>query len=347
MAPKRQSEAVKLQEGFTPERFDNEFENELKSLAVKAKEQTWSKHAKEQASVYVKSLVLLALIAIYSNLSQLALSPVYGSIPASIWHSKLVMVACFVGWSGNLTLGRQLPVKPYLLLPVIALYIPYVQFYLFKFSGMFTAEWGPLITETLTLFPLMVLSVSCVATYLDDAELPGLPKWIGDALPGLGSWGLFKMIEGVIGNHMQSFAGRSFVQTRLGLEILLGTAYSIVFPSKLLLFAIPAILHTSIFNTHVPTSIALRSLQNSLNSNGWLLIDRKESLTGYISVLESLKDGFRVMRCDHSLLGGEWVKFPGSRVAEPIYGVFAMLEAVRLVEVLNPVPDSKAKALVM
>ncbi len=79
-------------------------------------------------------------------------------------------------------------------------------------------------------------------------------------------------------------------------------------------------------------------------------MDRQESLTGYISVVESVDQGFRVMRCDHSLLGGEWVKFigtgqfKGNQVAEPIYGVFAMLEAVRLVEVPKPVPDNKADA---
>jgi hypothetical protein len=55
------------------------------------------------------------------------------------------------------------------------------------------------------------------------------------------------------------------------------------------------------------------------------------------------------MRCDHSLLGGEWLSRSdrNSILAEPIYGVFVMLEAVRLVEVKKSVPDSEAKALVM
>lgn len=50
------------------------------------------------------------------------------------------------------------------------------------------------------------------------------------------------------------------------------------------------------------------------------------------------------MRCDHSLLGGEWTKTPANynpRLRDPIYAVFAMLEAVRLVE---PDDGSRARA---
>jgi hypothetical protein len=66
-----------------------------------------------------------------------------------------------------------------------------------------------------------------------------------------------------------------------------------------------------------------------------------------VSVVVSVERGFRVMRCDHSLLGGEWVVIQGKKAAEPIYGVFVMLEAVRLVENMVPVADADAKALVM
>jgi hypothetical protein len=332
---------------FTPENF----EKELKNLAAKAKDETWGKFAKEQASAYLKSVVVLTLIAIYSNVSELALSPVYGSIPSSIWHAKLVMAACFVGWSANLYLGRALPFKPYLLLPVIAIYIPAVQFYLFKLSGVFTAHWGPLITEALTLFPLTVLSVACTATFLEAAELDALPSWIRDAAPGLGSFAFFKAMESISGRLIQAYLGKALLFTRFGLEAVLGVSYILFAPSKLLRYAVPALLHISFINTHLPTPWATSSLNSTLQANGWMLLERKESLTGYISVLESLNDGFRVLRCDHSLLGGEWVKFKdqfaGNQVAEPIYGVFAMLEAVRLVEVPKPVPDNKAKALVM
>ncbi len=55
------------------------------------------------------------------------------------------------------------------------------------------------------------------------------------------------------------------------------------------------------------------------------------------------------MRCDHSLLGGEYTdeSVPGRIVAEPIYGVLAMQEAVRLIQTGEAVPGDKANALVM
>ncbi|KAK2049213.1 spermine/spermidine synthase [Colletotrichum somersetense] len=341
MPPKPTFKVEAASEGFTPERF----EKELKSLAAKAKGETRGRFLQQQASAYLKSAVLLALAAVYSNVSQLALSPVYGSIPASIYHAKLVMIACFFGWAGNMFLNRTLPFNPAKLLPVVAFWVPTVQFYLYMVSGVLTAYWGPLLTETVTLFPLIVVSVSCVATELEKADLSKLPKFIADAGPGLGSWGLFKFIEKLSGSYLQTYVGSSFFQTRVGLEALLAAAYSIYAPSKLLLLVIPAALHTAVLNTHALTPMASASLNSTLQTHNWTLLDRKESLTGYVSVLESKEHGYRVMRCDHSLLGGEWVIHKGPRVAEPIYGVFVMLEAVRLVKTANAVPDNEAKAL--
>jgi hypothetical protein len=334
---------------FTPENF----ERELKALAAKAKTETWGKWAKEQSSIYVKAFVLLSLIAAYSTVSQLALSPVYGSIPAARWHDKLLMAACFTGWSANLFLERALPFKPALLLPVIAIYIPAVQFFLGKASGVLTASWGPLVTEAVTLFPLVGLSAACVATYLDAADLSKLPGWLADAAPGLGSYGFFKAAEKVLRGVIEAYVGRTLFSTRMGMELLLAASYTLVAPSKLLVWTVPALVHTALFNTHVPTPMALSALNRGLEPVGHVVLDRQESITGYVSVIDSLKDGYRVMRCDHSLLGGEWVKFlgqgqfKGNQVAEPIYGVFAMLEAVRLVKTAKPIRDDKAKALVM
>lgn len=343
MPPKSKAKVAAAPEGFTPERF----EKELKSLAAKAKGETKGRFFQKQASAYLKSATLLTLAAVYSNVSQLALSPVYGSIPSSIYHAKLVMVACFFGWAGNMFLNRSLRFHPAKLLPVLALWVPAIQFYLYQTSGALTAYWGPLVMEAATLLPLIVISVSCVATELEKADLSKLPKFIADAGPGLGSWGLFKFVEKWSGEYLQTYIGRSFFQTRIGLEALLAAAYSVYAPSKLLLLAVPAVLHTAVLNTHVLTPMASASLNSTLQASNWTLLDRKESLTGYVSVLESEEHGYRVMRCDHSLLGGEWVKHKGPRVAEPIYGVFVMLEAVRLVKTAEAVPDSEAKALNM
>ena len=75
-------------------------------------------------------------------------------------------------------------------------------------------------------------------------------------------------------------------------------------------------------------------------------------MTGYISVVENLKEGFRALRCDHSVLGGEWLineqrGKEGQIVPETIYSVFTMLEAVRMIKTDVFVPDEERDALFM
>ncbi|KAH6647478.1 spermine/spermidine synthase [Truncatella angustata] len=338
---KREVPAIDPKSSFTPENFGAE----LKNLADQAKNETWGKWAVQEAVIWAKAAALLAVVAVYANVSELALSPVYGGIPSSIYHSKVVIGGAFVGWAGNLLLRRNLPMKTQYFLPLIAAYIPMIQFYLFKVSGTLAATHGPLVTELLTIFPLLVFSVACVADILERADLDGLPKWAADAAPGFLSYGIYKFFEMFAADNLPSGIGQSFLQTRMGWELVLASTYTIMAPSKLLLYSIPAFLHAAFLNTHVMTPIATKSLNSTLNADGWTLLDRWESITGYVSVLESDRDGYRVMRCDHSLLGGEWHKLPKPIVSEPVYAVFTMLEAVRLVEVPEKVPDSQAKAL--
>lgn len=260
------------------------------------------------------------------------------------------MSACFLGWSSNLFIRRNLPIKkPQQLLPVIAAWIPMMQFFSFKASGSLGAVYGPIITESVTFLPLLLLSVSCTATVLDGLEMnPGRLQWLSDAMPGISSVAFFKAVEYFSGNFIQRTIGASLLQTRLGLQIFLTALYTLFAPSKLLLYALPAVLHTALFNTHVPLPYTTDLLNTNMAKTGWNMLERHESLTGYISIIESKEQGFRVMRCDHSILGGIWTASQMSNgLYEPIYGVFAMLEAVRLVEVEKPIADKKAKALVV
>ena len=345
MAPKKASKqgSAPPAEGLDRKRF----ERELRNLTAKAKMDSESRKPAEQAKVIAKAALLLALTGTYAVMSQKAMSPVYGDIPSAVMHTKLLMANCFIGWAGNLFLRNTLSVNSAQLLPLLAAYIPVVQFYLYSFSGTLGAQWGPAITESLTLGPLCVLTASAVADCLEDADLSFLPQSVADAAPGLGSWAFFKLMRHAAGHYFQKHAGRSILFTRVGLETLLGGLYAVAAPSKFLWLAAPALLHTAFFNTHAMTPMATTSLNNTMAADGWLLLDRRESVTGYISVLESVENGFRVLRCDHSLLGGEWVSFQGQQVQEPIYGVFVMLEAVRLVKRDTRIPDRKANALVV
>ncbi|CAK7209922.1 hypothetical protein SCUCBS95973_000609 [Sporothrix curviconia] len=336
---------------FTPESF----ERELKSLAAKAKDETWGRAARREATAYGRVLLLLTLAAASANASVAALSPAYGAIPAGLWHSVLVASALFTGWSSNLHLRRLLPPSRPLasFLPLLAAYVPAVQFFLsngaFSVSTWVGPRWGPVVVEALTLFPLLAATTACVATELESAtgidEVVRLPRWIGDALPGIGSWTVFRLAE-----SMTAVAGTAssstpavllWLSTRVASQLAIAAAYCTVAPpSRLWLYAVPALLHALALNSHLAGSPwALATTNRGLRDDGWVVLDRRESITGYVSVVENLSQGFRVLRCDHSLLGGEWTRYPANPVAEPIYGVFVMLEAVRLIDVPGKVAD--------
>lgn len=260
------------------------------------------------------------------------------------------MAACFIGWSSNIFIASNLPHKTVLYLPVVAAYIPFFQFILFQYSGFFGALYGPPIIESITFFLLLILTVSSTATILDDLEMStGRYPWISDALPGMISFAFYKAVEEYSRTRILEMIGASFLRTRLGLQLCLTALYSAIAPSKLLLFTIPPLIHIlSGLNVHVPAPWNTDRLNSTMNKNGWALIDRQESVTGYLSVIENMRGGYRVMRCDHSLLGGEWLySTTKTNTKEPIYSIFVMLEGVRLVEVPISVPDEKASALVV
>jgi hypothetical protein len=348
MASKKQVSKKKgVQADQKPPESREDFESELKLLAGQAKNDTWSRWATQQVTVYGKAAALIALTAIYANVSVLTLSPVYGQIAANRLHRYVVWTGLFVGWAGNLALSRALPVKTIAILPLIALQIPMFQFYLFALSSLLGVEYGPIITEALTLLPLVVVSTSCIADVLEEADLSGLPSSIANSAPGLVSFTLYRYSETVFFQQLVEQMGSSLMQTRMALEFVLAATYSIMGRSQLLRYAVPSILHAVFYNTHLMTESATASLNSTLNADGWSLVDRWESNTGYISVLDSHIDGYRVMRCDHSLLGGEWTKLGRNIVAEPVYSVFTQLEAIRLVQVPGKVPDNEAHALNM
>ncbi|OTB13249.1 hypothetical protein K445DRAFT_320109 [Daldinia sp. EC12] len=328
-----------------PAETKEEFEQELKLLAGQAKDESWLKWAIGQGIVYVKAAALIILMAVYANVSLLTLSPVYGQIAATRLHERVVWAGLFVGWGANVVLRRVLPVRTITLLPLVAAYIPMQQFFLFQASETFGANFGPAITEALTLLPLVVLSTACIADVFENADLSKLPKSVAGSVPGLTSYAFFKFVEKETLHQLFTQIGQSLPQTRVGLELVLAATYSIMARSKHLVWAIPAILHAGFYNTHLMTPMATNSLNATLQASGWSLVDRWESNTGYISVLNNHNDGYRTMRCDHSLLGGEWTKFGRKIVAEPIYSVFTQLEAVRLIQNPKKVPDNEAKAL--
>lgn len=296
---------------------------------------------------------VLFLAAVYSPISQLSLSPVYGSVPAGAFHGRGMTLAILTGWFGKDRLKGLLSARAINLLPLLAFSIPTIQHFLFMQSTRLGALLGPLVTELFTFYPLVVLSVFAVAVLLEDADLRQHGKMIADYGPFLGSCILFMLVQKAATSAIPKFIGSSIVLTRAGLQFATASLYAMLLPSKWLLLTIPSLLFSARFNVHVPLGYNTALLNSTLQTRDYVLIDRQESLTGYMSVLENTKEGFRVLRCDHSLLGGEWTRLPATykpQVQDPVYSVFAMLEAVRLIKSDDGGSrraDSDSNALVM
>lgn len=83
------------------------------------------------------------------------------------------------------------------------------------------------------------------------------------------------------------------------------------------------------------------------------VIASTSSVTGRIVVAENLEMGFRFLRADHSLLGGQWIDVPQKRgqVDDSIYTAFMLQEGARLVKRASTSSDfddeKQDKALIM
>jgi spermidine synthase len=285
----------------------------------------------------LKAVELVVLTGLYSTVSQLTLSPVYGSVPAGLYHQRATMAVFLLAWLARGIFLKYLPRTILIWLPVIAFWMPRYQFILFKQSEQLGAFWGPIITEAGTFYPLAMISMYAASEILSKLDLSHYGERVAEAGPAFGSYIVFRAAEKFSSYLLPKLMGGSIIMTRVGLQFVLATFYALLYPSRLLIVAIPPIIFSATQNIHAPLAQTTELLNKTLQHDGYMLLDRNESLTGYISVLENYKDGFRVMRCDHSLLGGEWTHTvhtpdPAAKVAEPIYAVFAMLEAVRLVE---------------
>ena len=276
--------------------------------------------------------VLISLAAAGSPVSLFSLSPVYGGIPSSLFHRHGMVASAVLGFAVRLKFRDRLSNNVSRFLPAFAFWIPTIQYLLFKQSSLFSNPYGPLITEALTYLPLVGLTVYSAAAFLETVDLSGFGNLVEEHGPVVASYALFMSFESLSKRFIAAKIGTNFLLSRLGMQLTLATIYGLVIPSAVLWPAIPSLVFTFGFNPHVPLSQTTNVLNNTLSTYNYTLLERKESFTGYISVLENTDQHFRIMRCDHCLLGGEWTQFERKTVAEPIYAVFTMLEAVRLVE---------------
>jgi hypothetical protein len=286
--------------------------------------------------------LFLIAAAAASYVSQLSLSPVYGEIPSALYHDRIVTGIFFSVWILK-GLVKKLPWRLSAFIPVLVLHTPGLLGYIFRYSTEWGPIKGPIITEGFTYYPVLFLSVYAAATLTEFNHV------LFDAVPAGISYAVFSIARSTIPNFLQNHIGSSWALTRCGLHHILGGVYAVLSPSLLLATTIAAIFHSANDNL---MCVWTPALNETLSANNHTIIARHESNTGYISVLENFNSGYRVLRCDHSLLGGEWQHPPAgfehmnyAGFKEPIYAIFVIMEAVRLVD---PAPKNpKPRALAM
>ena len=239
------------------------------------------------------------------------------------------------------SLSKCLPASTSEYIAVIAYWTPVIHFFLFQHSDRLGIEYGPFIIETATYFPLLFLSIYAAFDLLQSIDITrfNLPNSLNQILLPMLSYTVVSTTSKIAGSVLPSLVGNHVCFTRIGFQMLLASISAFLTPSRIILFAFPAILHTLWANPHHPSDHAFFKANATLfAAQNFTLLARQESNTGYVSVLESQADiAFRILRCDHSLLGGEWLVTPeayakGQRQRETIFSVFVLLEAVRLVE---------------
>ncbi|KAL8897051.1 MAG: hypothetical protein Q9207_007410 [Kuettlingeria erythrocarpa] len=308
----------------------------------------------------LKAYILISLTLFASDILRSALDPVYGSIPASRYHGIVtwtaLSTACFTStqWKGSSEDWARTTT-------LTALGASFMQIYFFRYSGTLGPNAGPLISALMTTFSIILTSGITTVKELTQAinktvsrDSPQNNRLPGSSIAGLLS-GAACLIAYLLPNS-GSYLLIDWLRTkgqysRIGFYYILSAFYACLHTRRYHLLLIPFILQIALFPSYLPHPYSNQILNTTLHKHGYSLVARQESTTGYISVLDNLKDGFRVMRCDHSLLGGSWTPPPGyvERVHEPIYAVFVMLEAVRLVHPYDAAPrvHDDENALVM
>ena len=298
-------------------------------------------------------VALLFLLAFSTQVFVLNLAPVYGALPLDLFHSHGAGMAAIGGFFLKGYVSRRFIRRTLHLLPAAALWTPTILYFLLQIGPSLGNLPGAMLTDILLFYPMVVLTVLCSRELIHSAlRLEQYDDLIANHGPFLGLYVVYSVGYQIVHFFISHALGSTFMFSRAGLQLFIGLLYAAAIPSRLLVLAIPSVLFSLFFNVHIPLGYLTSSLNTHLNHEGFVLLDRQDSITGYVSVLENVEDNYRVMRCDHSLLGGQWTGISNDihpNVKEPVYAVFTMLEGVRLVETDqgDARADAGSEALVM
>ena len=321
--------------------------------------------------VLFQILATLFLAAMSAELFKLSLTPVYGSIPPRTslnWlRGGLELDQRSIAIVISVALAKITFSNYYLsfsrLFAIWGFSIPSIQSGLYSFSGKFGPIWGPRSTYLMTSVPLFYLSllhlvvliaeVLPLKIFAERAATRSTKEFCGNVLATIlltdALYHFLSQFQVYLENRLPTFMmlrlGTHAVFSRFGLQTITALMYASFAASlqhfKVFFAAILPLLHILLVCPHMQLPYNTDILNRTIHAQGFSLVARQESLTGYVSVLDNVKQEYRVMRCDHSLLGGEYLRKPkGSRYNEPVYTIFLTLEAVRLLQTEPPESQS-------
>lgn len=323
------------------------------------------------SQVLFKVLATLFLAAVSAELSKLSLTPVYGSIPPRMslnWlqgglklDQRYIAIVISVVLAKMTFSNHTLSFSRYF--AIWGFSIPSIQSCLYSFSGKFGPIWGPRSTYLMTSVPLSCLSllhlvisiaeVFPLTIFAERAATRSTKEFCSNVLGTLlltsTLYHCLSQIQVYFESRLPTFMmlklGTHAVFSRFGLQTITALMYASFAASlqhfKVFFATILPLFHILFICPHMQLPYNTDILNKTIQAQGFSLVARQESLTGYISVLDNVKQDYRVMRCDHSLLGGEYLRRPkGSRYNEPVYTIFLTLEAVRLLQTKSPESQS-------
>lgn len=284
------------------------------------------------AKLIIHSAGLLIAAASLPTLSQLHLAPIYGALPASANHQILTNITVLA----SILIGPHIVSSKVLSLALqIAILRPLLQQVLQYGTRHAGITLGPLLDEALLTMPFLFLLV-------DRAQAAIVVLWLYTEI----GYGRILVPSILIAGLLlfQAWASTYIpVICATGHVLLSRRALQLVLGDLRLISAITRghearLTRVSGMSLALLATILSQTYSRGPIGNGWKILARGGSVTGYISVLENTELQSRLLRCDHSLLGGEWLlteqrqRNEAWQVTEPVFGVFAMLEAVRLVQ---------------
>ena len=306
-------------------------------------------------------VLLVGVLSLVSYVSQVILAPVYGGVGTGLRHYNVVL---FISTATSLAtfIGVNLPQRHWRGMALVLMSAPLLLPTLFRYSPALGPISGPILTQAIMTWPCVFLVshelAKNAAQMIGNTEIRrslSLPSFLALSI-GISLTVVLNITERLLTKYFQPLNG--VLWSRFSMLLFLGV-FALVMdtaPSSLssaewvnflvvFLGVVPYILIV-LNRPHVVMGVSPALLARLPKE--YMYLDRRESITGMLTVVENSVAGYRVLKCDHSLLGGLWVGLKRDELmdkgikdeelerrstneAESVYTAFLVQEGVRLV----------------